>query len=205
MKKTIYYLLSTFLLFISSVHGASSSSSSSSSGSKEGLVDVRIRSAVSALHSGVQAEAFNHTKRLYAKQPHELKKILSLLGELRNIESSLQQFAVMHVVAMDNVLDMGCVVDSWSQINDIEDAALRDRAIARMKKAKSLQDINNIGNAWDTLDKIENPELKLKFLNKMRRARSTEKMDEIAEKAKVNDKESLNETSDDEKAYSRIR
>ncbi len=177
MKKTLYYLFSTFLLCISSAHGASSS------GSAEGLVDEQIREAVSALHPSVHAEALKHTQRLYANQPEELEMILSLLGELKNVKASTQPFAVIHVACMDDVSDMGDVVDSWCQVNGIENGELRERAITCMVNAKSLKDIKNIGNAWDTLSKIENLGLQQAALNKMLEARSTTKMDNIAERA----------------------
>ena len=188
MKKTFYYLLSTFLLFIFSMQGVNAASS-------EILVDERIRAAVSALHPSVHAEALKHTQRLYTNQPGKLKTILSLLGELENLEASTQLFAVIHVACMDNVSDMGDVVDSWCQVNGIENAALRELAITCMKEADSLQDINNVGNAWNTLGKIENPEIQLEALNRMLATRSTKQMNTFAEEAADEDDE-LNEMSD---------
>lgn len=189
MKKTLYYLLSAFLLCISSMQGLNASLSA------ENLVDEQIRTAVSSLHPSVQAEALKHTKRLYANQPEELELILNLLAQLKNVESSSQPFVVIHVARVNNASDMEDVVTSWCQINSIENAELRELAITWMKKTKSVEDINNLGNALDTLDRIQNPAIKLEAIKKMLATRSTKRMNKIAEKAADEDDE-LNEISD---------
>lgn len=176
MKKTIYYLLSTFLPFISSMQGAAFI---------EGDADERIIRAVSVLDPSIHDEDFKHTQRIYANQTEELETILIQLEELKDVHPSIQPLVVIHVACIDNASDLEYVVDSWCQVNDIQDKALRTLAINCMTQADSLEDIDNVGNAWDTLDKIEDHEIQLEALFRMLAARSTEAMNKIAEQAKA--------------------